>query len=367
MRNPHLLLYFLVFTGCMGSLGAAPLDPDVTPETGALFEQLNMLRRDYLLFGHQHSTEYGIGWQAVDTEDSDVKRTTGAFPAVYGWDFFDPKQTTQARGGTSMHAHILAAHKRGGVNTICWHAPNPVTGGSFYDTTTAVPALLPGGEKHEAFKADLDAIAAFLNDLRDPSGALIPVVFRPWHEHTGNWFWWGTPYHCSPEDFAALWRFTVDYLRKEKKVHNVLYAWSPGWSFRDDYFIAYPGDDYVDIFGIDVYTQSLKAALPAIRDMVRNAERKDKIPAITEAGYPNGLSRCTRPHPFTEDLLAPLRDDMVAKRVAWLLVWRNGSEDHLWVPPPGHVFAEDFLAFYRDPFTRFGDMDAAQEPQEKNR
>jgi len=350
------ILCLFICLGCCGNLPAARMEPDVTPETRALFERLNTLRPDYLLFGHQHTTEYGIGWKAVDTEDSDVKRTTGEFPSMYGWDFFDPKSTTQERGGTSMHAHILAAHNRGGINTICWHAPNPVTGGSFYDTTAAVPALLPGGEKHEAFKNDLDTIATFLHDLRDPSGTLIPIIFRPWHEHNGNWFWWGTPHHCTPDEFATLWCFTVDYLRKEKEAHNLLFAWSPNWSLKDEYFLGYPGDAYVDIFGYDLYVPSLALFLPALRKLVERAEERGKIPALTEIGYPNGLSKCTREKPFTEDLLVPLRDDPTAKRVAWILLWRNGSEDHLWVPPPEHVYAEDFRTFYADSFTLFGDV-----------
>jgi len=352
---PRFVVAILFALIACGTLWAQPIDPDATAETRALFARLNALRGEHLLFGHQHSTEYGIGWTAVDTEDSDVKRTTGAFPAVYGWDLFAPQQSTADRGPLSMRAHVLAAHARGGINTFCWHAPNPVTGGGFYDKTPAVAALLPGGEKHAQFKADLDAIAAFFLDLRDTSGAQVPVIFRPWHEHNGDWFWWGTPYHCKPEDFAALWRFTVDYLRLEKHVHNLLYAWSPNWTWRDTYFIGYPGDAYVDVFGYDIYMPSLVPFLENIRQVVTRAEEHGKIPALTEAGFRDGLSKCTRPNPFTKDLLEPLRDDPVARRMAWIMLWRNGGEDHFWVPPPSHPYAEDFRTFYRDPYMLFGD------------
>ena len=67
------------------------------------------------------------------------------------------------------------------------------------------------------------------------------------------------------------------------------------------------------------------------------------------------MSKCTKPNPFTKLLLEPLRDDPVARRVAWILLWRNADEGHFWVPPPGHAYAEDFRAFYDDPFTLFGD------------
>ena len=337
------------------AFGAGPVDPAATPETKALFDRLQAVRGKHLLVGHQHTTEYGVGWMAVDTEDSDVKRTTGAFPALYGWDFIDPKVSTASEGPLSMRAHVLAAHARGGVNTICWHAPNPVTGKPYNDTTPAVALLLPGGERHAQFCTDLDAIAGFFLGLRDAKGTLVPVIFRPWHEHNGNWFWWGTPAHATPEDFAALWRFTVDYLRTEKGVHNLLIAWSPNWSWKDEYFIGYPGDEYVDVFGFDVYAKSLLPVLPAIRTVVERAEQRGKIPAITEAGFRDGLSKCESPTHFTGDLLAPLRDDPVARRMAWLQLWRNGGPDHFWVPPPAHKLADDFRAFYRDPYTWYGD------------
>ena len=351
MRALFVLLMFVVG----GLAWAGPIDVDATVETRGLFEKLDVLRKDYLLFGHQHTTEYGIGWKAVGVEDSDVKRTVGAFPAVYGWDFYDPAQTTVDRGPTSLHSHLMAAHARGGINTICWHSANPVSGGDTYDKTPAVPALLPGGAKHAEFRKQLDVIAAFFLDLRDAKGKLVPVIFRPWHEHNGDWFWWGVPHHCTPEEFATLWRFAVDYLRVEKGVHNVLYAWSPNWAFKLDYYIGYPGDAYVDVFGFDIYAPSLVPFVPAIRELVEQAEARGKIPAITEAGYPNGLSKCTKPNPFTKLLLEPLRDDPVARRVAWILLWRNADEGHFWVPPPGHAYAEDFRAFYDDPFTLFGD------------
>lgn len=355
MPVPGIARMVLFFAALCAGAVAAPIDPAATTETRALFERLNTLRQEHLLFGHQHTTEYGIGWQATGTDDSDVKRTTGSFPAVYGWDLFSPQLTTIDRGPTSMYAQILAAHARGGVNTLCWHAPNPATGGSPWDTSSAVPAILPGGEKHAAFCRDLDAIAAFARDLNDAAGAPVPLIFRPWHEHNGDWFWWGTPQHCTPEQFSALWRFTVDYLRNEKGVHNFLYAWSPNWSWKADYFVGYPGDDYVDVFGYDVYAKSLTPFLPALRKLVEDAESRGKIPALTETGYPDGLSKCMEDGYYTKQFLAPLRDDPTARRIAWALVWRNGNEDHFWVPPPDHPFANDFRAFHDDPFTLFND------------
>jgi mannan endo-1,4-beta-mannosidase len=129
----------------------------------------------------------------------------------------------------------------------------------------------------------------------------MPIVFRPFHEHNGDWFWWGKGI-ASEEDYIKLWRFTIEYLRDEKGVHNLLYSFSPDRSrmkienIESDYFYAYPGDDYVDIFGFDDYwdagykgnkappEERLADFITALEAVVRLAEARGKIPALTETG-----------------------------------------------------------------------------------
>ena len=88
-----------------------------------------------------------------------------------------------------------------------------MTGGNFYDTTQVVRHILPGGSYHATFKADLKIIADFAHNAKGDDGELIPIIFRPWHEFDGNWFWWGKN-HCSVEEFKKLYRFTVTYLQR---------------------------------------------------------------------------------------------------------------------------------------------------------
>ena len=75
-----------------------------------------------------------------------------------------------------------------------------------------VKHILPGGSRHETFKSDLKIIADFAHNAKNHVGELIPIIFRPWHEFDGNWFWWGRN-HCTVEEFKELYRFTVTYLR----------------------------------------------------------------------------------------------------------------------------------------------------------
>ena len=106
---------------------------------------------------------------------------------------------------------------------------HPGTGGDSWDTTPGVAAVIAGGNEHETFKRWLDKFAEFVLDLRGANRELIPVIFRPYHEHTDSRFWWDDE-QTTVEEYVTLWRFTVDYLTQEKNVHNLLYAYSPDGS-----------------------------------------------------------------------------------------------------------------------------------------
>ena len=86
--------------------------------------------------------------------------------------------------------------------------------------------ILPGGEKNEVFKAYLDTIAVYANALEQEN---IPVIFRPFHEDTGGWFWWGSA--NTAESYRSLYAYTRDYL-EFKGVHNMLYVYSPNNRWR---------------------------------------------------------------------------------------------------------------------------------------
>lgn len=345
-----LVFGFLAGQAQAENVQAVLVDANATAETRTLFDYLRQSAKSNILFGHQHATCYGVGWKNDDRR-SDVKDVTGSFPAVYGWDMGDAGSDHQAK-------LIIEAFERGGVNTISWHMKNPVTGGAYNDLSVkAVKDVLPGGRAHEVLRKELDSFAGFLKSLKDGKGRLVPVIFRPWHEHTGDWFWWGSR-TCTPEEFIALWRFTVTYLRDVKGVHNLLWAYSPamtGVGSRDDYEKKrFPGYEYMDILGADVYTkEDISVAIKMCHIAVELAEQKGKVPALTEFGYIDGLSNCKRNDWYTKCFLEPLKADPVARRIAYVLTWRNATKDHFWVPYPGHPAVEDFKKFYADPLTLF--------------
>ncbi|SMO34270.1 glycoside hydrolase family 26 protein [Gracilimonas mengyeensis] len=341
------------------------IDQEATAETVALYNNLKEVAKTHVLYGHQDDLAYGYSWWAEEGR-SDVKEVTGSYPAVYGWELGNLRQDTDVNlDGVSfekMKGWIQEGYERGGVITIAWHMNHPVTDGDSWDRTPAVSAILPGGEEHEKFNNWLDKFAVYVTDLRGKDGELIPVIFRPYHEHTGSWFWWGDE-QTTVEEYVALWRYTVEYLRNEKQVHNLLWAYSPdGQSGRalSKYFEKYPGDDYVDILGLDDYG-SLNDRDPGefsddLAWLVEEAKKRDKIPALTETG----VETIPNENWWTEQVLVALESNPKAKGIAYVLTWRNANyereqREHFYASHPEHPSAPDMKAFRDTELVMFED------------
>ena len=344
-----------------------PVDPDATRETRALLANLGELSTNHVLFGHQDDLAYGVHWKR-EKGRSDVKEVVGSYPAVYGWDIGDLEhgaaENLDGVNFEDMKGWIQEGYKRGGVITLSWHMDNPVSGGDSWDKTRAVYAILPGGEKHDLYLQWLNRFADFVKDLEVGAfkwiglGKDIPVIFRPFHEHTGSWFWWGDD-HITAEEYISLWRFTVDYLREEKGLHNLLYAYSTDiFEGEEEYFAHYPGDEYVDILGYDDYhslrsEEGVLEMTKRLRFLVEQAKSRGKVAALTETGS----ERIPMNTWWTQRLLSAIKNDSVSSHIAYALVWRNANErpNHYYAPYPGHPSAPDFVEFYNDPFVLFED------------
>jgi mannan endo-1,4-beta-mannosidase len=360
-----LLLFFWGFTSSLTVIGQGIqlIDKHATPETKALFNNLHKLSKDHTLFGHQHATEYGHGWEG-ETDRSDVKSVTGSHPAVIGIDLggFTHGNTDYAnKYKERVKKTVEDTYNRGGVVTISWHFSNPVSGGGFYwvDTISkpAVKYLIPGGEAHQLYKQILKGIADWAMNAKGKDGKLVPMIFRPYHELDGDWFWWGRA-HCTIAEFTSLWKFTVTYLRDSLKVHNFIYAFSPDNKFMTEaqYLERYPGDEWVDMVGIDNYGDmgrngsfNLPAAISKLKIISDYATKSGKLAAFTETG----LESIPDTKWWTGTLLKVMKAEKM--RLCYVLVWRNDrqSPTHYYAPFPGQVSVPDFLAFYNDPYTLF--------------
>lgn len=339
------------------------IDRKATQESKALFQNLAELSKKHTLFGHQHATEYGHGW-AGDDNRSDVKSVVGSHPAVIGVDLsgFSGRSEVEIEDAKKkVGRNIIDTYNRGGVTTISWHFSNPVSKGRFYwvDSISkpAVKYIVPGGEAHNTYKSILRGIGEWANTLKGADGKLVPVIFRPYHEFDGGWFWWGAP-HCTREEFISLWRFTVSYLRDSMNVHNFIYAFSPDNKFNseEEFLDRYPGNEWVDMVGMDNYGDMgrdgyhLDRAVKKLKIVSDFALKSGKLAAFTETG----LESIPNPTWWTEALLKVMKSDNM--RLCYVLVWRNDtrSPTHYYAPYPGHEPSiPDFRRFYDDPYTLF--------------
>jgi mannan endo-1,4-beta-mannosidase len=332
------------------------------------------------MFGQHDATVYGIGWEADYANDStihersDVKSICNDHPAVLSFDLghieLGDERNLDGVPFSRIRQEAIAHYDRGGMVTLSWHLNNPLSGGSAWVADSlkdveskTVAAVLDGGEKHELFLQWLDRVAEFLNSLETPYGVKVPVLFRPWHEHTGSWFWWGQA-HCTAEQYKALWQLTADRM-KERGVTNVLYAYSPGTEADGDetkYVERYPGDDIIDLMGLDSYcfapdadtTQIARYAESLdknLRMVCSVAKQHGKAAALTETGY-----ECIKTDNWWTHTLAPVLE---RHPISYVLVWRNAHNrpNHYFAPFPGQQSTSDFIRFYNARQTLFlGDV-----------
>jgi mannan endo-1,4-beta-mannosidase len=339
------------------------IDKKATKETKALYVNLKKLSESHILFGHQHATEYGHGWYGDDNR-SDVKSVTGSHPAVIGIDFSGlsgrPDDMIE-KEKNSLRKYIADTYNRGGVITVAWHFNNPVSKTNFYwnDSTAAaaVKNIIPGGSHNKEYKGILKTIADLANTTKGNDGKLVPMIFRPFHEFDGDWFWWGRK-HCSINEFKSLWKFTVSYLRDSMRVHNFIYAFSPDNQFTTEerFLERYPGDEWVDMVGMDDYGDfgrdgryDLEAGYKKLKIVSDYAQKAGKLAAFTETG----LESIPDTAWWTDKLLKTLQQGNL--KICYVLVWRNDrqSPTHYYAPYPGQVSENNFIKFYNDPYTLF--------------
>jgi mannan endo-1,4-beta-mannosidase len=293
-----------------------------------------------------------------------VKSVTGSHPAIIGVDFSGLSGVSEekiAENKQKLKKNIEDTYNRGGITTVAWHFANPASEGGFYwvDTISApaISMIKVGGSHHGEYKKILNTIGDFAKSVKGKDGKPVPMIFRPFHEFDGGWFWWGSP-HASREDFISVWQFTVSYLKDSLNVHNFLYAFSPDnrFSTEEQFLERYPGNDYVDMVGMDNYgdfgrngNYNLEDGIKKLKIVSDFAIKGKKLAAFTETGL-ESIPNATW---WTETLLKALQaEDM---RLAYVLVWRNDTESktHYYAPYPGHGSVPDFIKFYNDPYTLF--------------
>ena len=364
------------------------VDCNATASTKALAAYLLGLQEDNkVLFGHQNSTFRSVRDNGVT---SDVKDITGSEAGLFGIDTL-ALAGSECSSENPLKASIAAskkAYENGSIVTLSCHMPNFTnskikqnTDGTFdfskcdfmesKDLTPCADYILEGGAYNAQFNAYLDIIAEYALTLQKEG---IPILFRPFHENSGGWFWWGTS--TSVDSYKAMWRYMVNYL-ETKGVHNLLYVYSPNGPIEspEDYLSRFPGDEYVDVLGFDYYDDyadvnkytgdAYLEALGKSCDVVAGlAKEKNKIPAIAETGIritgAGKDSLMINGNPTTgKNWYNNVINTAVEHDIPYFLLWANFDSANFFIPykfndTMGQEMINEFISAYNNDKSIFG-------------
>ena len=365
MKTLNLIIVLSFLTLCsFGQKLPLPADKKATKETVILFQSLYELKNKGIMYGHQDDLMYGYTWWN-EKDRSDTKDIVGDYPAVAGFELghieLGNDRSLDSVSFDQIKEQIKEQYKRGGVITISWHLNNPLTmqikdnlppgpHGTAWDVSSkeVVSSILPGGKNHDLFNSWLERLATFFLSIKDDKGIPIPFIFRPFHEHSGSFFWWGTTI-CTDQEYSALWRYTVGFLRDKKNIHNILYAYNTDRvTSLEQYLKGYPGDDIVDMLSLDMYDrgESFGGELDtALGFVTKEAVSRNKLTALSETGERRGM----------KDWWSAVLLPVVSKYpVGYVLTWRDTYNSKYTVSGnPVQSFTEDFKNFFNSPRTLF--------------
>ncbi|MEX2091953.1 MAG: glycosyl hydrolase [Pirellulales bacterium] len=277
-------------------VSAQLVDPRADRRTQQLMNYMVSEYGHKTLSGQQHQSSQNLSFPVANY----LSKSGGIVPAIRGGDFIDYSPTRRQYGSNPNNESeqtIQWAKDNGGVVSMMWHwnAPanlvNTPCGSNcgendwpwwrgFYTqgTTFDLPAALanPAGSDYQLILRDIDAIATELQKFED---AGVPVIWRPLHEAQGGWFWWGAH---GPETFKELWRLTYDRLTEYHDLHNLVWEFTSS-AAEGNHLEWYPGDDVVDMVGLDVYTDPSSTMNGQWYDILEHYNGR-KLIALSETG-----------------------------------------------------------------------------------
>lgn len=362
MKKIFYLIGVALLVSCANKEKNEDTKEEVLP-SGLLIERLNKITTDdKYIYGHADDTAYGHTWE-YESGRSDVKEVVGDYPGLINWDLgmleLDSANNLDGVPFAYMAQEIKNQHERGGVNSISWHLRNPVTGGNSWDVSypaTVKEIVNDSTVAHRKMVEWIGKTADFIGNLKDSVGNGIPVLYRPWHEHTGGWFWWGAN-NSAPEEYKQLWTMTRKVF-DEKGIDNVVWVYSPDRVGSEEaYLERYPGDEYVDVMGIDIYQFGAEEGVEAYKENVKAgldiaskvAKEHGKLLAFTETG----LESLPVYNWYSEVLMPSIESYPIAYVCVWRNAWEESKPEHFYAPYPGHPSSESFIEFYKNPKTLF--------------
>ena len=282
-----------------------PVNEDASKEAKLLLEYIYSLDEKILSGQHSYNENPSSFYKKA-------KEISGKEPAVWGTDFYwngkeDP--------GNRIVKEAIDKHKNGSIITLMWHVGQPKDNTPFSWRESVQgkisdqdwkDLLTPGTDLYQKWITQVDQIAVYLQKLQENK---VPILWRPYHEMNGVWFWWGNK--RGENGFAKLWKQLYQRLVNHHKLNNLIWVWNANGP-RDipgdeayDYEEFFPGQEYVDILATDVYHGDY--------------EQKDYIQLLNLAqGKPIALGEVGQ-------LPKPIILEMQPKWT-WFMVWSNWIE-----------------------------------------
>jgi mannan endo-1,4-beta-mannosidase len=233
----------------------SPVNPNASVPARRLLAFLYQLKGKGILSGQHDYLE------APDTYPGQIFKLTGKYPAVHGYELgaiTGQSAADIARQRSSVVESAIRWHKAGGIVTMMFHARYPGTAPLWVNVQRATSeqefarVVTPGTAEYNHLIRDIDEVADYLKRLRD---AGVPVLWRPYHEMNGGWFWWG-----KKSRFVDLWTIMFDRYTRHHGLDNLLWVWNPNApnAYADPFERYYPGHDKVDILAVDIYNNDYK-------------------------------------------------------------------------------------------------------------
>ncbi len=263
-------------------------NPNADENTVKLYNYLCECYGNVMISCQQESTWKG----SPDYEMDYIKEKTGRLPAMRGLDFMNGDFNGVVQRSKEWH-------EKGGIVTICWHTG--VEGKGYQESLNDNPdfdkLLTEGTDEYNKMMANWDLAAKALGELRD---AGVPVIWRPFHEFDGEWFWWGKG---GAENFKKLWILMYDKFTNEYNLTNLIWILGYSGTVKDGW---YPGDEYCDILGSDSYDNDI------------NARGFLKLEELTDAPKPLAYHEC--------GFLPSIQKFADRAMWSWFMVWHT---DHI--------------------------------------
>ena len=392
------------------------VDANATDDVKQIYAYLQAVgQTDSVIFGQQNNTSHKAG--NSNLSNSDTMDVVGSYAGVIGLDglsltgdeysavrylaemdgvdsAYDTVAAKINAASTVAEQNVIAAAaltnyniRNGAIATLSIHTPNlskvdavsvatDAPSYANYDFSGYTPGdlsgdvmnnILPGGAYNDEFTAYLDMIADYASQV---DGA---ILFRPFHENTGSWFWWGAAL-CDAETYKSVYKYTVEYLRDEKGIHNLLYVYGPGSEAAnvEEYAERYPGDGYVDMVGFDMYHDNptegdtFIASFTSELNVVESfAKQHGKLVAVTETGARHDTAdgdnqtALLKQGNARKDWHQEIIDVVESSDASYYLVWANFSEKDGFYTPyvksvnedgslHGHEMMDNFINFFNE-------------------